>query len=29
MKERHPVLIEVPVGPMPQMSFKPRAQANA
>jgi acetolactate synthase I/II/III large subunit len=28
MKSNHPVLIEVPVGPMPQMSFKPRAQAN-
>jgi len=29
LKRNDPVLIEVPVGPMPQMSFKPRAQANA
>ena len=29
LKHNEPVLIEVPVGPMPQMSFKPRAQANA
>ncbi|HEU0072667.1 MAG TPA: thiamine pyrophosphate-dependent enzyme [Dehalococcoidia bacterium] len=29
MKGNQPVLIEVPVGPMPPMSFKPRAQANA
>jgi acetolactate synthase I/II/III large subunit len=29
LKHNEPVLIEVPVKPMPQMAFKPRAQANA
>jgi acetolactate synthase I/II/III large subunit len=29
LKRNDPVLIEVPVQPMPQMAFKPRAQANA
>jgi acetolactate synthase I/II/III large subunit len=29
LKRNEPVLIEVPVKPMPQMAFKPRAQANA